>query len=336
MAYPDSNLRKLTFLSRLFDLDNESKLCGSSSGWEVQMTGDVEVYDSRMSAIVDPSASLQKLASGAIWSEGPVYFQADNSIIWSDAHGNRLLRWSVQDGVTVVRDPSHYQSGNYRDLEGRLVSCSAGERAIIRREHDGHWIRLVDRYKGNRFNSPNDLVVKRDGTIWFTDPPYGLTQPNQGCGGFEEQAGSFVYRFDPATGEIAPVITEMERPNGLAFSPDERLLYVSDTSQFDYPQGHHDVRVYAIVEGRWATDGRVFVVIEPGQPDGIRVDQFGHLFATSSDSVQVFAPDGTRLGKIRTPGTCANLTFGGVDRDLLIIAAGDSLYAIDVQTRGVQ
>jgi len=304
----------------------------------------VEVYDRRMCNLIDPSASLQRLANGTVWSEGPVYFPEDDSIIWSDAHGDRLLRWSDQDGTSVIREPSRYQSGNYRDQQGRLVSCSAGDRAIIRREHDGQWINLVDRYQGKRFNSPNDLVVKRDGTIWFTDPPYGLTQPNQGYGGVEEQAGSFVYRFDPETGEVDAVITEMERPNGLTFSPDESLIYVSDTSQFDYPQGHHDIRVYDIADERWAKNGRVFVVVEPGQPDGVRVDEFGHLFTTSGDSVQVFASDGTCLGKIRTPGSCANLTFAGSNRDSegslfrnrLIIAAGDSLYAIDVRTRGVQ
>jgi gluconolactonase len=295
-----------------------------------------EIYDQRMNALIDPGAALEKIADGAVWSEGPVYFHEDDSIVWSDAHGNRLLRWSVQDGVSVLRDPSHYQSGNYRDREGRLVACSAGDRAIIRREHDGEWKTLVDRYQGKRLNSPNDLVVKRDGTIWFTDPPYGLTQPNQGYGGNEEQAGSFVYRFDPATGEIEPVITEMERPNGLAFSPDESLLYVSDTSGYDYPQGHHDIRAYQVVDGQWANNGWVFAMVEPGQPDGLRVDEQGNLFTTSADGVQVFAPDGTRLGKIRTPGICANLTFGGSERDRLFIAVGSSLYAIDLNTRGVQ
>lgn len=300
------------------------------------MTEAIEIYDRRMCEIVDPSALLQKVANDTVWSEGPVYFHEDDSIIWSDAHGDRLLRWSARDGVSVIRDPSHYQSGNYRDLEGRLVSCSSGDRAIVRREHNGDWITLIDRYQGKRLNSPNDLVVKRDGTIWFTDPPYGLTQPNQGYGGVEEQAGSFVYRFDPETGEIEAVITEMERPNGLTFSPDERLLYVSDTSQFDYPQGHHDIRVYDVVDGRSTKNGRVFAVVEPGQPDGMRVDESGHLFTSSGDSVQVFATDGTRLGKIRTPGTCANLTFGGVDRNRLFVAAGNSLYAIDLHVRGVQ
>ncbi len=296
----------------------------------------IEIYDDRMRALVLPGAPLQKLANGAVHSEGPVYFHEDDSIVWSDAHGNRLLRWSASDGVSVLRHPSDYQSGNYRDLEGRLVACSSGKRAIIRREHDGQWKVLVDRYQGKRLNSPNDLVVKRDGTIWFTDPPYGLTEPNQGYGGEQEQDGCFVYRFDPATGEIDAVVTDRKRPNGLTFSPDERLLYVSDTSAFNIPDGDRDIRVYEVVNGLHVRNSRVFAVIEPGQPDGMRVDEHGNIFTSSEDSIQVYAPDGTRLGKILVPETSANLTFGGPGRDRLLITAGKSLYAIDLNTRGVQ
>ncbi|ARV58369.1 gluconolactonase [Nostocales cyanobacterium HT-58-2] len=296
----------------------------------------IEIYEERMRALIRPKASLQKLANGAAHSEGPVYFHEDNSVVWSDAHGNRLLRWSASDNVSVLRDPSDYQSGNYRDLEGRLVACSSGLRAIIRREHDGEWKILVDRYQGKHLNSPNDLVVKSDGTIWFTDPPYGITQPNQGYGGKQEQTGSYVYRFAPATREIYPVVTDMVCPNGLAFSPDERLLYVSDTAAFNISGGPHHIRVYEVVDGRYVTNGRVFAVIEPGQPDGLRVDEHGNVFTSSKDSVQVYAPDGTRLGKILVPEICANLTFGGKERDRLFITAGKSLYAIDLNTRGVQ
>ena len=296
----------------------------------------IEIYDDRMRALVRPGATLQKVANGAVHSEGAVYFHEDDSVIWSDAHGNCLLRWSASDGVSVLRNPSDYQSGNYRDLEGRLVACSSGERAIIRREHDGDWKVLVDRYQGKRLNSPNDLVVKRDGTIWFTDPPYGITEPNQGYGGEQEQPGSFVYRFEPATGEIDAVVTDMVRPNGLTFSPDEQLLYVSDTAAFNIPQAPHHIRVYKVVNGRYVKNGRVFAVIEPGQPDGFRVDEHGNVFTSSKDSVQVYAPDGIRLGKILVPETCSNLTFGGQKRDRLFITAGKSLYTIDLNTRGVQ
>ncbi|QIR35558.1 SMP-30/gluconolactonase/LRE family protein [Tolypothrix sp. PCC 7910] len=300
------------------------------------MAETIEIYDDRLRAIVATDASLQKLANGAVHSEGPVYFHEDDSVVWSDAHGDRLLRWSTTDNVTVIRQPSNYQSGNYRDLEGRLVACSSGLRAIIRREHDGEWQVLVDRYQGKRLNSPNDLVVKSDRTIWFTDPPYGITEPNQGYGGEQEQRGSYVYRFEPVTGEIDPVVTDMIRPNGLAFSPDESLLYVSDTAAFNIPGGPHHIRVYEVVDGRWAKNGRVFAVIEPGQPDGLRVDRQGNVFTSSEDSVQVYAPDGTCLGKILVPETSANLTFGGKEHDRLFITAGKSLYAIGLNTRGVQ
>lgn len=285
--------------------------------------------------MVCPDASLHKLATGAVWSEGPVYIPDDDSVVWSDAHGNRLLHWKADCGMTVLRQPSHYQSGNYRDLEGHLVSCSSGDRAIIRQEHSGEWNVLVDRYQGKRFNSPNDLVVKRDGTIWFTDPNYGLTQPNQGYGGKQEQPGCFVYRFDPGTKEVDAVVTDMVRPNGLAFSPDEKLLYISDTAAFDIPQGPHHIRVYEVVGDRQVANGRVFAVIDPGQPDGLRVDLQGNVFTSSEDSVQVYAPDGTRLGKILVPEVCSNLTFGGRHGDRLFITAGHSLYAIDLQVAGV-
>jgi gluconolactonase len=300
------------------------------------MSETIEIYDDRMKLLIHPDALLQKIASNAVWSESPVYIREDDSIIWSDAHDNRLLRWSELDGVSVLRDPSDFQSGNYRDREGRIVACSSGLRAIIRQEFNGEWQTLVDRYQGKRLNSPNDLVVKCDGTIWFTDPPYGITQPNQGYGGTQEQSGSYVYRFEPITGKIEAVITDMLRPNGLAFSPDQQILYVSDSSAFDLPNGYHHIRAYDVVNECQCLNGRVFTEISPGEPDGLRVDEQGNVFVTSQDSVQVYAPDGTRLGKILVPETCANLTFGGQDCDRLFIAASTSLYAIHLNTHGVQ
>ncbi len=286
------------------------------------------VYDARLCDLISPDAELEKLVGGAKHSEGPVYLPDDDSVIWSDVSGNRLLRWSVQDGTQIIRDPSDYQNGNCLDQEGRLVSCSHGQRAIIRREYTGDWRVLVDRYQGNRLNSPNDLVVKSDGTIWFTDPPFGLTQPGEGHAEPQEQPGSFVFRFNPSTGKIHAVIKEMERPNGLAFSPDEKTLYVSDTSQVNYSQGHHYVRAYDLIGETQVTNGRVFAVIEPGQPDGFKVDLQGNLFISSADSIQVFAPDGTCLGKLLVPEVCSNLAFGGQKGQRLFITAGHSLYTI--------
>ncbi|MEL6580426.1 MAG: SMP-30/gluconolactonase/LRE family protein [Cyanobacteria bacterium J06621_12] len=295
------------------------------------MPSGITVYDQRMYSIINPDAKLEKLADGAKHSEGAVYLPKDDSVIYSDVSGDRLFRWSATDGVRIIRESGfYYQNGNYLDLEGRLVSCSHGKRAIIRQEHNGEWQIICDRHQNSRLNSPNDLIVKSDGTIWFTDPPFGLTQPDEGCGGQQEQAGSFVFRFDPNTGEIDGVIREMERPNGLAFNPDESILYVSDTSQVDYVQGHHYIRAYDVVDDKQITGGRVFAVIEPGQPDGLIVDQEGNVFTSSADSVQVFTPDGDRLGKIFVPEIVANLAFGGKDGKRLFITAGGSLYAINL------
>lgn len=299
------------------------------------MTDAIAVYDPRMHSIIASDTKLEKLADGAKHTEGPVYIPEEDSVIFSDVSGNKLLRWSARDGVSVIREPSEYQNGNCLDLSGRLVSCSHGQRAIIRREQNGEWIVLCDRYQNNRLNSPNDLVVKSDGTIWFTDPPFGLTQPGEGYGGHQEQAGSFVFRFDPDTGEIDAVIKEMERPNGLAFNPDESILYVSDTSQVDHPQSHHYIRAYDLIGAKEVANSRVFAVIEPGQPDGLKVDKQGNIFTSSADSVQIYAPDGTRWGKIFVPEVVANLTFGGKDGKRLFITAGNSLYAINLKSSQV-
>lgn len=295
------------------------------------MSETLVIYDSRLCDLISPNAELQRLAEGAKHSEGPVYLPEDDSVIWSDVSGNRVFRWSAQNGTQVLREPSDYQNGNCLDLEGRLVSCSHGKRAIVRREHSGEWQILVDRYRSKRLNSPNDIVAKSDGTLWFTDPPFGLTQPDEGYGEPQEQPGSFVFRFDPSTGEIDAVIREMERPNGLAFSPGEKILYVSDTSQVNYAQGHHYVRAYTLINEKQVTNGQVFTVIEPGQPDGLKVDAQGNLFIASADSIQVHAPDRTCLGKILVPEVCANLAFGGRDGKRLFITAGCSLYAIDLR-----
>lgn len=292
----------------------------------------IAIYDPRMYSIIEPDAKLEKLADGLQHSEGPVYFTEDDSVIFSDVIGDRLCRWSGSDGLSTVHQLAYYyHNGNARDLQGRLVSCSHGKRAIVRREHDSTWQVLCDRYQNNRLNSPNDLVVKSDGTIWFSDPPFGLTQPAEGCGGKQEQAGSFVFRFDPDTGEMDAVVKEMERPNGLAFNRDETILYVSDTSQVNYVQGHHYIRAYDVVDKKQVANSRVFATIEPGQPDGFKVDSQDNIFTSSADSVQIYSSEGTILGKIYVSETVANLTFGGKDGKRLFITAGGSLYAIDLK-----
>ncbi len=304
-------------------------------------TKDFEIYNPEFKKILRPDSKLQKLATGATWSEGPVYFSKDDSVIWSDIPGNRLLRWSEKNGsekngLTEFLKPSHFQNGHCLDLEGRLLACSHGERAVMRREHDGEWHTLVDTHQGKKLNSPNDVVVKSDGTIWFSDPPYGLIQPHEGYGGTQEQAGCYVYRFDPSTNEINAVVTDMDKPNGLAFSPSEKILYVSDTAGSHEPNGHHHIRAYDVVNNKSTSNGRVFAIINPGLPDGFRLDQQGWIYTSSQDSVQVFAPTGELLGKIFVPETIGNLVFGGPEKNRLFIAASTSLYSIYLNTTGLQ
>jgi gluconolactonase len=299
------------------------------------MEGIIE-FDKRFSTLLKPDASLVRLATGAIWSEGPVYFHEDDSVIWSDIPNNRLLRWSAQDGMTVWRQPSNFENGHYRDFEGRLLSCEHGGRCLSRTEPDGRKVILVDRYQGKRLNSPNDLVVKSDGTIWFTDPPYGILSDDEGYKAESELGACYVFRFEPGTGDLTIVTDEMIYPNGLAFSPDETVLYVADTSSALDPKDSRHFMAFDVVDGRRLQNGRGFAVIEPGLADGFRVDVHGNIFTSSADSVQVYASDGVRLGKILVPEKVGNLTFGGPDRNRLYIAASSSLYAMDLNTQGVQ
>ncbi|MEY4530415.1 MAG: hypothetical protein RLZZ156_1136 [Deinococcota bacterium] len=294
-----------------------------------------EIFDDRFFTLILPDSQLEQLATGTIWGEGPAYFASDDSLIWSDIPNNRLMRWSAKDGCSEFLKPAHFQNGHTLDQNGRLLACSHGLRAIVRLEADGTWQVLINSYQGKKLNSPNDLVVKSDGTIWFSDPSYGLIQPNEGYGGVQEQAGCYVYCFDPETQELTAVITDMTMPNGLAFSLDEKILYVSDTSRSNDPKGYHHIKAYTVTEQHGCVDGRVFAVIEPGLPDGFRVDQNNWIFTSSGDSVQVFAPDGVLLGKILVPETIGNLTFGGADKNRLFIVASSGLYAITLNTKAV-
>lgn len=298
----------------------------------------IEIHDVRMLNVLSPDSALERLCGGAEWGEGPVWLDAQQCVLWSDIPNNRLLRWSAADGMTVFRAPAEFTNGNYLDREGRLVSCSHGRRAIERTEADGSVMVLVDRHGAGRLNSPNDLVVKSDGTIWFSDPPYGIASDREGYAAPSEQAANHVFRFDPASGRLDAVTALVEEPNGLAFSPDERLLYVSDTSAALRADGggHHQIMVFDVVDGRGLANGRVFAVVEPGLPDGFRVDASGWIYTSSQDGIQVYHPDGTRLGKIRVPEKVANCTFGGAGRNELYIAASSSLYRIRLNTCGLQ
>jgi gluconolactonase len=295
-----------------------------------------EVYDNRFLALINPDSRLKQLCSGARWAEGPIYFAEGDYLIWSDIKNNRMLRWSDKDGMSVYRAPANYTNGNYRDPQGRMVTCSHGARAIQRTEPDGTVVTLVDHYQGARLNSPNDLVVKSDGTIWFTDPPYGIIQPEEGYFAESELPGNFVYRFDPQTCELSIVVDDMDKPNGLAFSPDESILYVADSGRSHNPNGNHHIRAYDVVNGKSTTNGRIFAIIDAGVPDGFRLDVHGYLFTSSADSIQVYDPSGQLMGKIMVPEVSANCTFGGPQKNRLFIAATSSIYAITLNTTGIQ
>lgn len=299
----------------------------------------VTVDDRRLLDLVDEDAAVEHLAGGCTWSEGPVYLPQEDAVLWSDIPGNRIMRWDAATGAaTVERSDVEFTNGRTLDLQGRIVACSHGRRGIERTEPDGTTHLLVDRFGSARLNSPNDLVVKSDGTIWFTDPAYGIIQAHEGHLGEREYGDHYVFRFDPASGELTPVVVDVEEPNGLAFSPDESLLYVADTAVAAglgrFLARNHHIRVYDVVHGRYAKNGRLFAEVSPGVADGFRVDVHGNVWTSSADSVQVFAPDGTRLGAVPVPETVANVCFGGPDRSTLYIAATTSLYRLSTRTRG--
>lgn len=295
----------------------------------------IEIFDERARVAFYPDSQLERLASGATWSEGPAWLDGQGLLVWSDIPANRMLSWSARDGLRVFRENCEFTNGNTIDREGRLVSCSHGRRAIERTAQDGRVETLVDRFDGRRLNSPNDVVVKSDGTIWFSDPPYGIVSDREGHKAPSEQTGNHVYRFDPATGEITIATDRIEEPNGLAFSPDEMVLYVSDTSAAlrDDGTGNHHILSFDVVDGQCLTSPRVFVVVEPGLADGFRVDARGWIFTSSADSIQLYHPDGTRLARIPVPEKVSNCTFGGPNGDELFITATTSLYRIRLATR---
>lgn len=302
----------------------------------------IEVFDSRLKPVVE-GAQLERLCTGALWSEGPVWLREDDSVLWSDIPNNRMLRWSAQDGMSVWRDDVEFTNGHTLDLNGDLLHCSHGLRAIMRTpRRNGRILAdtpdqlVVDRYLGKRLNSPNDIVVKRDGTIWFTDPPYGILSNEEGRQAAVEQTANHVFCFSPASGVLRAVSDWVQEPNGLAFSPDERLLYVSDTSAALAPAGtgHHHIAVFDVAAGNVLHNPRVFAEVNPGLSDGFRLDRQGWIYTSSEDSVQVYHPDGGLLGKIHVPEKIGNLCFGGPLGQQLYIAASTSLYRITLHTQG--
>ena len=290
-----------------------------------------EVYDDRFRAMVPDGAKLERHCTGMEWAEGPAYFADGDYVLWSDIPNDRVMRWSPADGCSVYLQPAGYHNGHYLDRQGRLLSCEHGRRRISRTEPDGTVVSLAESYRGKRLNSPNDLVVKSDGTIWFTDPPYGILSDREGHQAESELGANYVFRLDPESGDLRIVTDELDRPNGICFSPDESLLYVADTGE---PM---DVRVFDVVDGERLVNNRLFAVVRPGAADGFRVDTDGNLFTSAWDGIQVYSPAGELLGKILVPeDRTANCVFGGPEKTRLYITADKSLYSIQLNVRGAQ
>lgn len=279
----------------------------------------------------DGDFEVERLYTGARKTEGPAYFAAGRYLVFSDIPNDRLMRWDETTGtVGVFRQPSGYANGNTVDRQGRLISCEQGNRRVTRTEHDGTVTVLADRYRGGRLNSPNDVVVRADGTIWFTDPSYGIDSDYEGNRADSELDGCHVYRVDP-TGDIRIVADDFCRPNGLAFSPDERRLYIVDTRQ----EPSH-IRVFDLTGEGDPVGGKIFAECDHGRFDGIRLDDAGRVWAAAWDGVHCFDPDGTLIGKLLLPEPVANLTFGGAKLNHLFITAGTSIYTLRVTINGAR
>ena len=293
----------------------------------------VEILDPRFARYRIALAAVERLHTGSRWAEGPVWFGDARCLLWSDIPNNRILRWDeATGGVSVFREPSHYANGNTRDRQGRLITCEHGARRVTRTEYDGSITVLANRFEGRRLNSPNDVVVRRDGSIWFTDPEFGILGYYEGAIATPELPTN-VYRLDPATGVLTIVAGDIARPNGICFSPDERTAYIVEC-------GVTPRRILAYdVVGATLTGRRVLLDAGSGTPDGFRCDIDGNLWAgwgmgEGLDGVMVFAPDGTPIGRIALPERCANLCFGGRHRNRLFMASSQSLYALFVGTQG--
>jgi gluconolactonase len=294
----------------------------------------ITLLDPRMRDLVLPGAALEVLHTGSLWAEGPVWFPNGEYLLWSDIPSARLWQWVPELGARVYSHASNNSNGNTRDRRGRRVACEHLTRSVVRIEPDGTRTVLADGFEGRRLNSPNDLIVASDGAVWFTDPTYGILSDYEGRRSTPEQPGCFVYRIDPTTGAVEAKIRSMKKPNGLAFSLDERTLYVADSSLSHDANGDHHVLAFPVAPDGSLGEPRVFAVIEEGVPDGFRLDQFGNLWVSSARGVEVFAPDGTPLGILHVPETVANLTFGGPKNNRLFITASTSVYAVYTAVRG--
>jgi gluconolactonase len=302
----------------------------------------VEIVDPRFAKYKIQNGAIERLYTGARWAEGPVWFGDGRYLLFSDIPNNRMLRWLEDTGeVTVFRSPSNYSNGNTRDRQGRLLTCEHDSRRVTRTEHDGTITTLLDHYQNKPLNAPNDLTVHSDGAIWFTDPGYGIMSNYEGHKATFELPAN-VYRLDPNTREATVIVGDLDKPNGICFSPDEKKCYIVDTGEAKHAGDPRPIRVYDVENGVRLKNGRMFANLAPGSSDGIRCDVDGNVWSAagwgseSFNGVHVFAPDGVLIGKIHLPESCANLCFGGAKKNRLFMVASQSLYAVYVGTEGAQ
>jgi gluconolactonase len=296
-----------------------------------------DVIDTRFRTLFLRSMRVERLWSGGLWTEGPVYFPAHRSLVFSDIPNDRLLRYDETTGAFgTFRQPSNNANGNTLDHHGRLVTCEHLTRRVTRTEHDGRLTVLADRFNGKRLNSPNDVVVRSDGSIWFTDPRFGISSPFEGEVAESEIGKDYVFRIDPLTGALTAVVTDMVRPNGLAFSPDETTLYIADSWRGPDGQGSGTLRAFQVSgDGTTLSGGKLFATCTAGRFDGFRVDAQGYIWSSADDGVHVLHPEkGDLIGRIRLPEIVSNLTFGGAKRNRLYITTNTSLYAAYTNARG--
>jgi gluconolactonase len=294
-----------------------------------------EILDDRFRAYIQLNAPLVKLGEGFDWLEGPVWFADRNCLLFSDLPSDRIMRWTAAGGISLFRGPSGYANGHTRDRQGRLIGCSHRHRCITRTEIDGRVTVLVDRFQGKRLNSPNDVVCKSDGTIWFSDPLYGIETYYEG-GKQTSELPPAVYCLSADGQDLRVAASDFAGPNGLAFSPDERRLYVCETGPIFAPDPARFIRVFDVGDDGRLTNGRHFHTISPGYADGIRVDRDGNVWSSAADGVHCLSPEGEKLGVIKTPFKVSNLTFGGRDGAQVFICASHTLFSIFTNQRGAQ
>jgi gluconolactonase len=305
--------------------------------WYGQVEGtEIVVLDRRFRACFAGHVRVERLWTGARWAEGPAWFAAGRYLVWSDIPNNRMMRLVEPSGeVSVFRERSNNSNGNTVDNQGRLVTCEHLTRRVTRTEIDGSISVLAEKFNGKRFNSPNDAVVKSDDSIWFTDPTYGIDADYEGDRADREIDGCHVYRLDAKSGALTAVVTDMVRPNGLAFSPDEKYLYVVDTGATHEEDGPRHIRRFSVqTDGSRLSGGEVFAVCTAGFFDGLRVDRDGRIWTSAGDGVHCYDADGSLIGKILIPEMVANVTFGGTKLNRLFICGTTSLYSIYLTTKG--